>query len=291
VAVEPKVLRPCVPSEISNFKFPSAAGRRTGPNFLRARAVEESLLVLPSFCDPIAGVLASQPVEKTFFVVGLGSGLGLPVKFREGWRYKEALVNNFPFGEFWASVPGTIPTHRSSQQHLVALYELGQFPRLATIIAPGDEFFPFLRDRHAVPNPEWTEPTPAIFRGELDSLPGLHRKEVFRQRKPVSGHWLPSGHLVITWTKETTDCTFDGPPYQPSYLVELPNEFAVGFGIHSTGDTVVLESVLLKLKNPLIQRLTRLKAASMNGGPRYPAAVIRELARTSRPSDLKLRVF
>jgi hypothetical protein len=67
--------------------------------------------------------------------------------------------------------------------------------------------------------------------------------------------------------KEGGVCIFGGPAYRPSYAAELPNDFTVGFEIHSTTDSWILASSLFNLKNPFVQWLIRLKEASADGNP------------------------
>jgi molecular chaperone HtpG len=189
-----------------------------------------------------------------------------------GWRYKQALIENFPWASFWASVPGTIPIHDTNQRYVVSLDELQKITSFVTIIEPQRSFPPLLLDPlienlEPLPNPQWSEQIPAIFQDELLALSELHKKQIFSDRKPTSASWLSTGHLVITWTKQKGECTFGGPPYKPTYAAELPDDFTVGFEIHPTTDNT-LRSSFFNLKSPFVQWLVRLKVASRDGGPR-----------------------
>ena len=115
-----------------------------------------------------------------------------------------------------------------------------------------------------MPNPRWSEQIPAIFQDELLALSEIHKKQIFSDRKPTSAYWLSNEHLVIRWTKHKGECTFGGPPYKPTYAAELPDDFTVGFEIHPTTDNS-LRASLFNLKNPFVQWLVRMKAASTDG--------------------------
>jgi hypothetical protein len=126
-------------------------------------------------------------------------------------------------------------------------------------------------------NPQWNAQIPAIFQNELGALSGPHRQAIFRERTPTLGYWLPTEELVITWTKDGGVGRFGGPTYRPSYAAELPNDFTVGFEIHSTTDSWILGSSLFNLKNPFVQWLVRLKKASTDGDRRVSPQLFENL--------------
>ncbi len=185
----------------------------------------------------------------------------------DGWRYKQALVDDFSTADFWASLPGTIPIHAKEGARLVSLQELQELPLMATLIGPHD-LFPTLVlpvDRKSMPEPVWDEEVWAIFGEELKAISKNHTASLFQRRSVHSARWLPSEHFVMYWKKEDGDIkSLGGPSHHQSRLVELTDSFTVGFRIHSTTDSP-LESVLFNAANPLIQWLLRIKKASAEG--------------------------
>jgi hypothetical protein len=189
----------------------------------------------------------------------------------EGWRYKQALVDDFPLESYWASLPGTIPTHRAGDLELLSLDELRQIALIATIFVP-QVLIPGIgaaSDRKWMPNPHWSERIPAVFGDELEAISNAHRRDILRGRAPASAQWLPTGHLAVNWMKHAGAVAFGGPEYQPSHLVELPDNFHVGFQIRPTGDKI-LGSILLNSRSHLVRWLVSVREASGEGASGIP---------------------
>ncbi|MFI5095661.1 MAG: ATP-binding protein [Candidatus Acidiferrales bacterium] len=185
----------------------------------------------------------------------------------DGWRYKQALVDDFPPKEFWTSLPGTIPTHIEQERRVSSLKEVLELPMVATIMGPQKLRPPFLIgvDREDLPEPVWEEATPAIFAEELTALSKAHRMTLFQKRSVDSTRWLPSNHFVMYWKKGDQIERLGGPSYRPSRLVAMANSFTVGFQIHALSDTTILVSDLFNKSNQFIQWVLRVKKASEEG--------------------------
>jgi hypothetical protein len=186
----------------------------------------------------------------------------------DGWRYRQALADDFPPREFWSSAPGMILIHASQGTRTISLKEALEVPMIATIMESNSTArrFPKLAGPEAVSKPVWEEEIPAIFVEELNVLCKAHRVAIFHNRTPDSVRWLPSKDCVIYWKNADRIETLGGPDYRPSRLVAMKNSFTVGFQIHALSDSTILVSEIFNKSNQLIQWALRIKKASEQGG-------------------------
>ena len=187
-------------------------------------------------------------------------------KSPDGWRYKQALAEDFPTPDFWSSLPGTIPQHIRNTAVCSSLEETLGLSLFATVMKPHRVLNPLglLTEPDSMPKPMWDEDTPAIFDEELHFISKRHTAALFQGRAVNSTRWLPSGHFAMYWAREAELPTLGGPSYKPPRLGKLDNSLTVGFRIHSISDSR-LDSKFFNQTNPFVQWLLRVQKASAEG--------------------------
>jgi len=189
------------------------------------------------------------------------------------WKYRQALVDDFPFPVFWDSLPETILAHKKGDSELFSLAELKQVRTLASVLDPPDGDYPFYLG-HADSKtqeprlPAWVEEIPALFQDDLNSISDRHVLSLFSEMQLVRTSWLPAGQLALYWEKNGSKnielSPQDAPHPRPSVLIPLSNSYTIAFEMHKTSDKNY-PCVLFNSLNPLVQWLFRVKDAAKTG--------------------------
>jgi hypothetical protein len=191
---------------------------------------------------------------------------------KDGWIYKQSLIQYFRFPSFWTAVPGTIPIYASGELRLSSLQDVMTNEVIATIIQPKRgihlRFDELVRDagigtdtstREETTQVGWRDELPAIAADNVEKLSSLHLKAIFGNRVVDSVNWLAGGRLVIYW--RVGSCV---PQQQPLFLASLPDKAVVAIEIHKTVDEVYA-SVLLNADNELVRWFLRIEKSCLKG--------------------------
>ena len=184
------------------------------------------------------------------------------------WKYIQSLVEIFPLGPFWNSIPEAIPIRFREGLQPLSLNAVLDIPRLATEVGQMDPLPARLRPgkiRSATPalsDLEWDSETPMLTAQDVDQLSRIHRNAIFRPRSIESVWWHTSGRLIALWASGSDQWeSWGGKNVLWAGLLDAGK---VGLDIHKTIDGVYGTAVL-NTRSALIQWLLRVKESCSKG--------------------------
>ncbi len=188
---------------------------------------------------------------------------------RDGWKYKQKLIDSIAAPKFWSYLPHTIQVYGRGKPKLVSLEELAKESVITTILdfsvcctLGSLQNFSFLFDldkkrkkqlgKISVTHPR--VPGTVLIERDINQLSYTHRRAIFESKRVELVNWSPKNHrLAIQWkTDRTSSSLFDKKSHR-LILARMPPE-VIGAKIHKTVDNIY-ECVLLNRKNSLVQWL------------------------------------
>ena len=194
-------------------------------------------------------------------------------KGKDGWIYKQSLIDHFDLPSFWADVAGTIPVYGDGKSRLMSLRDLVSHDKIATIISPKRQDYYQLGGQKAafviegtsgakfapLPDVTWSDELPGIAAENIEELSSLHRQAIFKNRGVDSVKWLADGRLAVYW--QLGAVTAKG---RDAHLVCLPEKTVAAIAIHKTLDSVY-GSILFNANNELITWFLRIEERCARG--------------------------
>jgi molecular chaperone HtpG len=184
-------------------------------------------------------------------------------KGEKGWRYKQRLVDYFPFPAFWARQPETLRISIGSRSRLASLEEALGFPVVTTVIHPRSPFYGYGRDKPEVSPfvPAWDADDVGISEHDLYWLSTEHTRSIFSGRYITRVRWLSSGHLAADWKLGDWKPPLVGEEAIGSIILEDQN--VICFRLHQANNSD--HYVLLNTKNEFARWILRINDACQQG--------------------------
>ena len=186
-------------------------------------------------------------------------------KGEDGWRYKQALIEYFPFESFWAADPAMIRVRRRSQAELVGIGTVQGVEAFTVLIERhmlGSGRF-WARDAVEIGPCSWDSDEIAIMNADRRQLSALHGAALFRDRFVQSVRYLNEEWSAIVWAKGTGLSRLSSSPDNHLDVVELPEATVIAWCIHKA--ETYREHVVGNAKHPFIEWLTRVAAVAREG--------------------------
>jgi hypothetical protein len=186
-------------------------------------------------------------------------------KGENGWKYKQRLVDCFPFPAFWARQPETLKLSINGHYGLLSLNEVVRLPLITTVIHPNSPFYGYTRekpDANPFP-PTWEQNNAGISDDDFYRLSSVHRQAIFSNRYVSHTRWLSSGHLAVDWKLGDLE-----PPLMGETSVgttALEDESVVSFRLHLTSSHE--QYILLNTKNDFARWILGVNDACRQGLP------------------------
>jgi molecular chaperone HtpG len=183
-----------------------------------------------------------------------------PYAMKAGWKYKQALVDEFSFESFWEQIPGGVAFRTVSGLQEFSLREVLGWKQFDTLIS--SQVMSHDRDSvtHEIALVSEDSP-PLLTRDEREHLSASHRIKLYKGRSVQSLRWLPDGRAIVTWTTSPPSGIVLALNSKTAYLTSFGVSRIIGFVIHKTIDDTY-SSVLLNVENGLVAWMLRVIACT-----------------------------
>lgn len=150
----------------------------------------------------------------------------------DGWLYKQSLVANFPLGDFWNSIPGTIQIFYRGECKFVSLDELSSFNEIILINPIGEEYIN--REKSAADMKQiifqLEDDLPIIISSNFYWLSGYITRFIYEGKNIIKVRQYLSDYLILNWFKHEGNIEIlFGDEHVKTFSIGFPDLDLIGF--------------------------------------------------------------